>query len=273
MASEPLLDVDGLNAHYGKTQALFGVSLKVAAGERVALLGRNGAGKSTTLMSVMGVGVRRAGRVTMAGREVSRLRTPQISRLGIAWVPDTRRVFRSMSVRENILVAARGNPDQVLDEVVAEFPLLQPLLARDAGNLSGGEQQVLAIGRALATRPRVLLLDEPTEGLAPVVTEALRESLVRLGGGDMSIVLAEQSVSFSLAFCTRVYIFEVGRVVYGGTSKEVSAHREQWQRYIVEGGDIPESARPGAPDGQGPGSQGPGTDGASDSNDRDEVAR
>ncbi len=239
MASEPLLEVDGLNAHYGKTQALFGVSLRVHPGERVALLGRNGAGKTTTLLSVMGVGVRRSGCVRIDGREVARMRTAEISRLGIAWVPDTRRVFKSMSVRENIHVATRGNPAQVLDQVVAEFPLLEPLLARDAGNLSGGEQQVLAIGRALATRPRVLLLDEPTEGLAPVVSEQLRESLIRLGGGQMSIVLAEQNVGFALEFCTRVYIFEVGRVAYGGTSREVSENREQWQRYIVEGGDIP----------------------------------
>ncbi|WNI19005.1 ABC transporter ATP-binding protein [Actinacidiphila sp. ITFR-21] len=256
MASEPLLDVDGLDAHYGKTQALFGVSLQVRPGERVALLGRNGAGKTTTLLSVMGVAVRRSGRVRVDGRDVVRMRTPEISRLGIAWVPDTRRVFKSMSVRENIQVAARGNPAQVLDQVVAEFPLLEPLLARDAGNLSGGEQQVLAIGRALATRPRVLLLDEPTEGLAPVVTEQLRESLVRLGGGDMAIVLAEQSVSFALGFCSRVYIFEVGRVVYGGTSREVTENREQWQRYIVEGGAIPAAGRP-----------------AQNDNDRNEVPR
>jgi branched-chain amino acid transport system ATP-binding protein len=235
------LSVENNDAYYGRTQALFGVNLAVSPGERVALLGRNGAGKTTTLLSIMNVQVRATGQVRFDGRDISKARTTDISRTGIAWVPDTRRVFASMSVRENLMVAARRRSAAVIDEVVAEFPLLEPLLSRESGHLSGGEQQVLAIGRALATRPRVLLLDEPTEGLAPRIADELRESIVRLGGGDMSILLAEQSLSFALSFCSRAYIFDIGRVVFQGPSADVASSRDDWQRYIVAGGDLPVS--------------------------------
>jgi branched-chain amino acid transport system ATP-binding protein len=230
--SEAALDLRGVSASYGPAQALFDVSLHVQPGEMVGLLGRNGAGKSSTFNAVMNLEVRRSGSVRAMGRSLDGVSTDAIARRGIAWVPENRRIFPTLTVLENLDLGRSSAKDGGFrtDELVDAFPLLAKLLDRKGNQLSGGEQQVVAVARALAGRPQVLLLDEPTEGLAPVVVEQLTESIRNLPSAlGVAVLLAEQNLAFVLGLTTRVYVLETGRVVHTGTTA-VFAEDEALQR-------------------------------------------
>lgn len=238
--SEPALDLKGVGASYGPAQALFDVSLHVNPGELVGLLGRNGAGKSSTFNAVMNLEVRRSGSVRALGRSLDGVSTDAIARRGVAWVPENRRIFPTLTVLENLELgrsSAKASGGVSTNELVAAFPLLQKLLTRKGNQLSGGEQQVVAVARALAGRPQVLLLDEPTEGLAPVVVEQLTESIRDLPANlGVAVLLAEQNLKFVLELTTRVYVLETGRVVHSGTTTEFGKDEALQRRHLSVAG-------------------------------------
>jgi branched-chain amino acid transport system ATP-binding protein len=217
----PILAVEEIFTSYGLSQVLFGVSLQVAVGECVCLLGRNGVGKTTTMRSIMGLTPPRQGRVMWKGRDVSGRQPYQIADLGIGFVPEDRRIFADLTVWENLDVAARsrgGTSAWTLERVFGLFPKLRELVDRQGGFLSGGEQQMLTIARTLMGNPELLLLDEPSEGLAPLVVDHLKEQIGRLKQDGLTILLAEQNVDFCLDLADRVYILEKGRIRYEGTA-------------------------------------------------------
>ena len=214
-----LLELDHVDTYYGESHILFGLSLAVEAGEVVCLLGRNGAGKTTTVRSIIGLTPPRAGRVAWRGRDLAGLPPFRIARLGIGFVPEDRRVFPNLTVRENLEVARRtwgsGAAGAWTEARVFDlFPHLRPLAGRHAGLLSGGEQQMLTIARTLMGSPELLILDEPSEGLAPLVVETLREQLARLMAGGLTRIVAEQNVRFVSGLGDRVYVLEKGTVRY-----------------------------------------------------------
>ena len=222
----PVLTVEDVYTAYGLSQVLFGVSLEVAAGECVCLLGRNGVGKTTTMRSIMGLTPPRRGRVIWKGKDVAGREPYQIADLGIGFVPEDRRIFSDLTVWENLDVAARrrdGGSAWTLDRVFDLFPKLRELVDRQGGFLSGGEQQMLTIARTLMGNPDLLLLDEPSEGLAPLVVDHLKEQIGRLKREGLTILLAEQNVDFCLDLADRVYVLEKGHIRYQGT---VQAFRE-----------------------------------------------
>jgi len=237
--SEAALELRGVSASYGPAQALFDVSLHVQPGEMVGLLGRNGAGKSSTFNAVMNLDVRRSGSVHALGRSLDGVSTDAIARRGIAWVPENRRIFPTLTVVENLDLgrSAAKSGGFSTDELVDAFPLLGKLLTRKGNQLSGGEQQVVAVARALAGRPQVLLLDEPTEGLAPVVVEQLTESIRNLPSAlGVSVLLAEQNLAFVLRLTTRVYVLETGRVVHTGTTAAFGEDEALQRRHLSVAG-------------------------------------
>jgi len=221
VTAAPILAVEEVFTSYGLSQVLFGVSLNVAAGECVCLLGRNGVGKTTTMRSIMGLTPPRQGRVMWKGRDVSGRQPYQIADLGIGFVPEDRRIFADLTVWENLDVAARsrgGTSAWTLERVFDLFPKLSELVDRQGGFLSGGEQQMLTIARTLMGNPELLLLDEPSEGLAPLVVDHLKEQIARLKEDGLTILLAEQNVDFCLDLADRVYVLEKGRIRYEGTA-------------------------------------------------------
>jgi branched-chain amino acid transport system ATP-binding protein len=224
------LAVEGLNTYYGASHILQGVSLQITQGEIVTLLGRNGAGKTTLLRSVVGLTRARSGRVDIEGRDVRKSPPHVVARLGVAFVPSGRRVFGSLSVDQNLRLAAtsvRGRKGSwSVDRVYEAFPKLVELRARPARHLSGGEQQMLKLGRALVTNPAILLLDEPTEGLAPVVVGNLGEWLELLRAEGFGVLLAEQNARFALNHADRGYILEKGRISYAGAAAALHASEE-----------------------------------------------
>ena len=214
-----IFEARGLEAGYGRARVLFGVSLEVRAGEVVALLGRNGAGKSTTLKTMMGLVAARAGEVHLDGRRIDHLETHEIARLGVAYVPEERRIFTDLTVAENIEVGRQarrpGAPEWTEGRLHALFPPLARMSQRRAGSLSGGEQQMLCIARSLAGNPRVILLDEPSEGLAPVIVEQVAKAIGGLKEAGAAVLLAEQSRAFSRRVADRSYTLEKGRIADG----------------------------------------------------------
>lgn len=215
------LAVEAIDTYYGLSRALFGVSLTIDRGQCVALLGRNGVGKSTVMRSIMGLTPPARGRVVWKGAAINGWRTDQIARAGIGFVPEDRRVFAELTVLENLDVARRASGRTgrwTLDTVCELFPKLVELRDRRAGLLSGGEQQMLTIARTLMGNPELLLLDEPSEGLAPLVVANLLEQVGRLKREGLTILLAEQGVEFTLALADRVYVLEKGAVVYEGSA-------------------------------------------------------
>jgi len=213
------LKVENIHTYYGLSQALFGISLEVDAGQCVCLLGRNGVGKSTTLRSIMGLTPPASGRALWKGVPIAGWRPDRVARAGIGYVPEDRRVFGELTVLENLDVARRaaGRPGRwTVSGVCTLFPRLVELRDRRAGLLSGGEQQMLTIARTLMGNPELLLLDEPSEGLAPLVVESLLEQVRRLKQQGLTILLAEQGVEFSLSLADRVYVLEKGAVVHQG---------------------------------------------------------
>lgn len=211
-----MLEVDGLDAWYGKAQILYGVSLGVGAGECVALMGRNGAGKSTTMKAVMGLVARRRGRVSYRGQDISGWPSHRIARLGLGWVPEDRRIFTDLTVRENLAVgrqpARSGAPTWTEDELFRLFPNLSTMPDRPGGRMSGGEQQMLTIARSLMGNPHLILLDEPSEGVAPLIVEQMAQMIVTLKAQGLSILLSEQNLHFARLVSDRAVVLEKGQV-------------------------------------------------------------
>jgi len=221
VTTAPILAVGEIYTAYGLSRVLFGVSLEVAAGECVCLLGRNGVGKTTTMRSIMGLTAPQQGRVVWKGRDIAGREPYQIADLGIGFVPEDRRIFADLTVWENLDVAARsrgGRSAWTLERVFGLFPKLRELVDRQGGFLSGGEQQMLTIARTLMGNPELLLLDEPSEGLAPLVVDHLKDQIARLKQDGLTILLAEQNVDFCLDLADRVYVLEKGHIRYEGTA-------------------------------------------------------
>jgi branched-chain amino acid transport system ATP-binding protein len=228
-----LLEVTGLNSYYGDSHILFDVSLRVEKNEVVALLGRNGAGKSTTLKSVMGVVTPRAGSVKLDGVEIAGKKSHSIAQAGMQLVHEDRRVFGSLNVEENLILAGLTADNKwPLDRIYAMFPRLKERRTSRGTDLSGGEQQMLAIGRALIRDPKIILLDEPFEGLAPVIVKDLMKACRELAAAGQTIVLVEQNLAASLALAQRVYIINNGHIVHEGPAQEIKANPDLLQRYL-----------------------------------------
>jgi branched-chain amino acid transport system ATP-binding protein len=234
----PMLEVEGIHTYYGESHVLHGVSLRVAPGEAVALLGRNGAGKTTLIRSIMGLTPPRDGRVLVEGEPIQCWPAHRIARRGLALVPQGRRIFAPLTVRENLLLGARpgdqsGQPDRwTLDRVLALFPRLGERMGQMGGTLSGGEQQMLAVGRALLTNGRMLLLDEPSEGLAPLIVREIGAILGRLKGERQAILLVEQNYHLAREIADRIYVLSKGQVVYEGTPADLDASEDVKRRYL-----------------------------------------
>jgi branched-chain amino acid transport system ATP-binding protein len=232
---EPLLAVQDVHTSYGLSQVLFGVSLEVASGECVCLLGRNGVGKTTTMRSVMGLTPPRRGRVVFKGRNITGRAPYEVANLGIGFVPEDRRIFAELTVWENLDVATRNTRPGgfTLERVFDLFPKLRELTNRQGGFLSGGEQQMLTIARTLMGNPELLLLDEPSEGLAPLVVDHLKEQIARLKSAGLTILLAEQNVEFCLDLADRVYVLEKGHIRYHGTAREFREDESIRHQYLA----------------------------------------
>lgn len=231
-----LLSVEGIHTAYGLSKVLFGITAEVNQGECVCLLGRNGVGKSTTIRSIMGLNPPNQGRIVWKGQDVTGWAPHRIARAGIGFVPEDRRVFAELSVWENLDIAARasGRAGQWTIEAIYElFPQLSAIRSRMAGFLSGGEQQMLTIARTLMTNPDLLLLDEPSEGLAPLVVDMLLEKIGELKQGGLTILLAEQGLEFSLALADRVYVLEKGEVRYTGPSSALRDDKDLADRLLA----------------------------------------
>jgi branched-chain amino acid transport system ATP-binding protein len=233
-SSPDLLELDGVETCYGLSQVLFGVSLSVAAGEMVTLMGRNGMGKTTTVRSIMGLTPARAGRVKFLGSEISGLAPYKIAKLGIGLVPEGRQIFPNLSVRENLLATAmeRDGGGWTLERIHDLFPRLAERAASMGNQLSGGEQQMLAIGRALMTNPRLLILDEATEGLAPLIRAEIWRCLVRLKESGLAILAIDKNVGALIRVADRHFLIERGRVVWSGLSHELAAAPDVQHRYL-----------------------------------------
>jgi branched-chain amino acid transport system ATP-binding protein len=231
-----MLKVEGLETAYGVSQVLFGVSLEIAEGEVVTLLGRNGMGKTTTVLSVMGVVRPKAGHVTMAGATISGLPSYRVAKAGIGLVPEGRQVFPNLTLRENLVATAanrKGAGDAwTLERVFGLFPALQERQRHYGNQLSGGEQQMLAIARALMTNPKLLILDEATEGLAPLVRADIYRSIERLKAEGLSILIIDKDVRALTRIAERHYVLEKGRVVWSGSSAELDGNRDVQHRYL-----------------------------------------
>lgn len=230
-----VLDVRSLNAWYGHAQILFGVSLAVEAGEAVALLGRNGAGKSTTLKAIMGLDVEHRGTIVFDGVPIDRLSTHRIARLGLGYVPEDRRIFTGLTVQENLAVGrlpARNGSAWSPQALFRLFPNLGEMSKRLGGHMSGGEQQMLTIARTLMGNPRFLLLDEPSEGLSPIILNAVIAAVRELKAHDVGMLISEQNLAFARAIADRVYIIERGQIQFSGEFNQLDADPALRERYL-----------------------------------------
>jgi branched-chain amino acid transport system ATP-binding protein len=228
-----VLELRGLHAAYGLSRVLHGVSLRAGPGEVVSLLGRNGAGKSTTLKAIVGLVEVVGGGVHLEGRDITRLATHQISRLGVGWVPEDRRIFGDLTVEENLRVGERSGGAWHASRIYQFFPKLGELARRRAGSLSGGEQQMLTVARTLMGNPRLVLLDEPSEGLAPVVVRALGEQLAALKREGLTILLSEQNLRFAARIADRAYIIEKGEIKWEGSIARLMADESVRRAYLT----------------------------------------
>ena len=232
-----MLSVSGLHTYYGRAHILSDVALEVDRGEVVALLGRNGAGKSTTLKSLIGLVRPAAGRVTLDGEEITGLPPHMVSRRGVGYVPEERRIFTSLTVMENLEVGRQpprdDAPTWVPERLFELFPNLAELRDRLGGSMSGGEQQMLTIARTLMGNPRLILLDEPSEGLAPVIVEQMATTILALKREGLTVVLSEQNTRFATRVADRAYIIEKGRIRYEGTIRELAEDEEVRQAYLT----------------------------------------
>ena len=233
-AATPLLDVSGLEAWYGESHILHGVTFDVRPGEVVTLLGRNGAGKTTTLKSIMGIVRKRKGSAKFEDRQIIDLTSDRIARLGIALCPEERGIFASLNVQENLMLPPQINKSGGLglERIFTLFPNLKERLASGGGKLSGGEQQMLAIARILRTGARFLMLDEPTEGLAPVIIQQIGHTIARLKSEGFTILLVEQNFRFASTVADRYYIVEHGKVIDGFANSELQANMDKLHTYL-----------------------------------------
>jgi branched-chain amino acid transport system ATP-binding protein len=228
-----MLSVEAIHTYYGSSHILFDISLTVSKGEVVGLLGRNGAGKSTTMRSIMGLTPPREGKVLFNGNDVTGRKPHLLVRDGIAYVPDDRRVFADLTVDDNLEIPFRRNNEWTKERVYELFGPLAEIKGRRAGNLSGGEQQMLTVARALMTSPELLLLDEPTEGLAPLIVRDLEEQIMKLRETGISILLSEQNVKSALKLADRVYVIDNGRIRFEGSVAQLEANEEVKKKYLM----------------------------------------
>jgi branched-chain amino acid transport system ATP-binding protein len=235
-----ILQLEGVNTFYEKSHILRDVSMMINEGEVVGLLGRNGVGKSTTLKSIIGVVVPRSGSIRFKGRNIVGLRPHQIARLGIGYVPEDRRIFPNLTVRQNLLLGMKsakterdsGHPQWTIERAYELFPPLKQRDGHKGGNLSGGEQQMLTIVRTLMGNPELLLLDEPTEGLAPMLVEVVANVIREIHQAGLPILLVEQSMEVVLDLSSRAYVMSKGEIVHEGTSEEVRGNEEVRRKYL-----------------------------------------
>ncbi|MBU6292359.1 MAG: ABC transporter ATP-binding protein [Burkholderiales bacterium] len=234
--SAMMLEVSGLNAFYGKAQMLFDVSLEVARGEVVALMGRNGAGKSTTIKSIMGLLPGKRGQVRFMGEDIASLAPYQIARRGLGFVPEDRRIFSELSVMQNLEVGRQapreGVPPWTPERLFTLFPNLGEMPDRPGGSMSGGEQQMLTVARTLMGNPLLLMLDEPSEGVAPVIVEQMAHMITTLKQQGLAILLSEQNLHFAQLVCDRAYVLEQGQIRFNGTMQALAANDEVQQNYL-----------------------------------------
>jgi branched-chain amino acid transport system ATP-binding protein len=228
-----MLGVDNIHTYYGLSHILFDVSLTVGEGEVVGLLGRNGAGKSTTMRSIMGLTAPKEGSIVFKGQNISHKKPFRLFRKGIGYVPDDRRVFADLSVDDNLEIVHSRSVSWNKPRVYEVFPALERIKDRRAGHLSGGEQQMLTIARALMGSPELLLLDEPTEGLAPLIVKDLEQQILRLKESGISILLSEQNIRSALKMIDRAYVIDNGRIRFSGTVSELESNEEVKTRYLM----------------------------------------
>ena len=231
-----ILEVKDIHTYYGSSHVIFDLSLDVSERELVGLLGRNGAGKTTTLLSIMGVTPPKSGSIKFLGEETRGKATYHIARLGIGFVPDNRRIFPDLSVLDNLKIAERkqsGSNPWSVERVFDLFPHLRELVKRRGKNLSGGEQQMLAIGRALMGNPQLLLMDEPTSGLSPLLVDALEKQVKRLKNEGVTVLLSEQNAAFTTNLTDRTYIIDMGMIRYEGETKDLIKNEEIHKRYLL----------------------------------------
>ncbi|SNS93554.1 branched-chain amino acid transport system ATP-binding protein [Tardiphaga sp. OK246] len=235
--ADPFLHVEAADVYYGASQILFGVDLAVEQGQTMALLGRNGAGKSTTFKMIAGLAPPRRGKIALAGQGLAGRPSYRIARAGIGYVPENRQVFPDHTVDDNLIVAAkkgpRGDHHWNRERIYEVFPILASMKDRLAGRLSGGEQQMLTIARTLMGNPDVLLLDEPSEGLAPIIVQAIGELIKTLRGMGVTILLAEQNMHFCLGIATHATVIDKGQIVYRATIDELRHNEDIKQRYLA----------------------------------------
>ena len=227
-----MLELRDVQTAYGRSQVLFGVSLEIGASQLVSLLGRNGMGKTTTVKSIMGLCVPRSGAISFDGKPIGGLPSYRIAKAGIGLVPEGRQVFPNLTVRENLIATARKGGAWSLERVFSLFPQLKARQGNYGNQLSGGEQQMLAIGRALMTNPRLLILDEATEGLAPLIREEIWNCLSMLKARGQSVLVIDKNVEHLTRICDRHYIIERGRAVWSGTSEALMAEPDLQHRYL-----------------------------------------
>jgi branched-chain amino acid transport system ATP-binding protein len=231
-----VLEIRDLSSGYGETQVIHGLNFRAAAGRVHAILGRNGVGKTTTLRTIMSLVPATLGSILLDGQEISGRRPYEIARLGVAFVPETRDIFASLTVRENLQLAARlkplGEPRWTIERVIDFFPRLGERLDNGGNQLSGGEQQMLAIGRALLTNPRLLILDEPTEGLAPIIIRQIHDKLVGLKSEGLTMILVEQNFSFATSLADDVSIISRGKVVWHGEREGIRGNRQLQKQWL-----------------------------------------
>ena len=234
--TQPYLNVDHINSFYGEAHVLHDVHLEVLKGETVAVLGRNGAGKTTLMRSIIGLTPARTGKISFQGQDITRLPTNDIANLGIGWVPDNRRIFPTLSVRQNLEIARKKGPDGRirwdLDRVYHHFPALKDLVNHKGETLSGGEQQMLSIARTLMGNPSLILLDEPSEGLAPLIVREVMDIVRELAATNLTTVLVEQNSMLALRVCTRLYVLDDGKTVFEGKAEELMADPDLKQRLL-----------------------------------------
>lgn len=230
-----MLKLQGIDAFYGKSHILHGVELELFAGEVVALLGRNGAGKTTTIRTISGLLPPAGGQIEFDGRDITGKRPDAIARAGIATVPESRDIFSTLTVQENLELAARRSRQWTVERVLDTFPIIRPLVKRLGGRLSGGEQQMVAIARALLSEPKLIMLDEPSQGLAPVMVQRVSEVLSALKSQKMSLLLVEQKLDVALALADRIYVLDTGRIVHACSRDDLAGDPASVQRYLGVG--------------------------------------